>query len=103
MILCNWKQLAEAHQLVAKGYQVLYLNPIKHTVGESKQWGHLLDIKEDRLIETALRLGIKNPKVRSKGTIEQRVVLTGSSLRKAIVESDQSLKTWFNQNGVLTA
>jgi len=99
MILCTWKQLSEARTLVTRGYQVLYLNPVKHNVNDKVMYGHLMDLNRTRLVETAEKLGIKSAKVHGD-EMNQRIVLTGQPLRKALAQSDQSWTSWFNTNQV---
>lgn len=50
----------------------------------SREWGHLLDQDEDRLRDTARKLGVKRIVVGKRGTKRQHVDLCGGPLRKAI-------------------
>jgi len=102
MFLCTWKHLSEARLLVNRGYQVLYLNPVKHQATEQTTYGHLTDLNKSRLEESAQTLGIKNAKIYGLGSAEQRIVLSGSPLRKALVSADPAWMSWFNPNQVTT-
>jgi len=50
----------------------------------SRRWGHLLDQNEERLVETARRLGVKRVVVGRPGNIRQHVDLCGRPLERAI-------------------
>lgn len=49
----------------------------------SKEWGHLFDHDEKRLIRTARRLGVRVIKVHHKGRRAQHIDLCGKPLARA--------------------
>ena len=97
MKLFQHMELLEAYKHVANDGQALHVwippegkwpGAPKCFLKSNKQWGHLMDLNEERLIETAKRLGVKVIKVAQCGRRSQHIDLCGKPLEKAIKECE---------------
>lgn len=101
MKLFQHREVLEAYKYVADGGQALHVwAPLggkwpgapKCFLKSNKQWGHLMDLDEERLVETAKRLGVKVIKVAQCGRRSQHINLCGKPLEKAIKECEGLFK-----------
>ena len=56
----------------------------------ARKWAHLMDLNRERLVETAIRLGVKKIVVANEGLRGQHIDLCGAPLEKAIKECESA-------------
>lgn len=98
MKLFQWKEVREARAHSLKGGQAVHLNPdwmpnffpnAPLVFKRKRNWVHLMDQDEHRLIATAQRLGVRVIKVSEKGLPDQHIDLCGKPAERAVQEASK--------------
>jgi len=92
--LFRMNELPLAYEWVARGYQAVHIfywpselcrdKVFKKLAKRGEPFGHLLDRNADRLIDSAYKLGIREPRLQSAGTRKQHIDLCGAPLLAAV-------------------
>lgn len=95
MKLFTQKQLREARDCAAQGEQALHIFKAYAAPGapavfrRHKEWAHLFDQDEERLIKTVKRLGVRVIKVERRGQPLQHIDLCGKPLERAKAQCEE--------------
>lgn len=99
MILFFENNANQAIEYAEQGGQALHLMDAQNWPGAApavfrrhRNWAHLIDRDEARLVATAKRLGVKNIKVSRQNRPGQHIDLCGEPLARAIGEAMQQIQ-----------
>lgn len=96
MKLFTRREIREAKAYALEGGQALHVFPAYKEPNapicfkQSREWAHLLDQDEERLIKTAKRFGVRKIVVDQQGTERQHIDLCAGPLRKAKARCENS-------------